>query len=100
MQIVDNLSEIAGPIISRERHARLADFDVVTIDVQSARPVAGKADLLSRFVGSQLPVAVSRDLLGSAQPPAYLRCRAKRTIDGAMCEKVPEPGTFSVAPSP
>jgi hypothetical protein len=41
-------------------------------------------------------VSARRDLLQNAGPGMKLRCRAKRTPDGAMCEKNPGPGDFEV----
>ena len=96
VQAVENLTHISGPIVARRPHPRLADYDVVRVSIEHAQPVEGKADLLSGLLGTEVDVAVRRDLLGSAPAGARLRCRAKRIPDGAMCEPHPEGADFSV----
>jgi hypothetical protein len=59
--------------------------------------VEGKADLLSTHIGAHVDVAVRRALLKDAQSGAELRCRAKFTPGGAMCEPHPTQGAFSVS---
>jgi len=98
VQMIENLTHIEGQIVARRPHPSLAGYDVVRVRVEGARSVQGKADLLSAHVGTEVDVVVRRELLGNAQPGARLRCRAKRTADGAMCEPYPETSDFSVAP--
>jgi hypothetical protein len=100
VQSIENLTRICGTILQRKPHPQLADYDVLSVGIALAEPIEGKADLLSQYVGSQLDVAVRRALLGNAQAGNGLRCRAKRTPDGAMCEPHPEADDFSVAPGP
>lgn len=69
---------------------------MVTIEIDRTEPVPGEADLLEQFMNRQIDVAVRRELLGNAAAGNRLRCRAKRTPDGAMCEKVPAEGDFAV----
>ena len=97
MQMIDNLTRIEGTIVSRSPHPTLAEFDVVGVRLESAQPVEGRADLLSRYQNQEIAVAVRRDLLRSAHNGARLRCRAKRIPEGAMCEPHPEPGDFEVS---
>lgn len=98
VQIVENWAVIRGPIVARAPHPRLQDYDLVTVRIDDAQPVAGVENLLSQFIGAEMPVAVRRDLLKDAAPGVILSCRAKRTIDGAMCEAHPKYGDFSVTP--
>lgn len=96
VQSIDNLTVLDGTIAARAAHPTLPDYDLVTLKVDSAEPVPDRADLLGRHVGSLLPVAVRRQLLGDATDGARLRLRAKAGINGAMAEKDPGPGDFSV----
>ncbi len=96
VQMVENLTRISGAVIARKPHASLGDYDVVTVRLDGAEPVPGKADLLSSHLGSTIDVSVRRALLGAAGPGMHLRCRAKRTLDGAMCEPHPDPGEMEV----
>jgi hypothetical protein len=99
MQIIENLTQITGRIISRAPHPTLSGFDIVRLHLKSAEPVEGRTDLLSGYTNQEISVAVRRDLLGQVQVGAQLRCRAKRIPEGAMCEPHPEAGNFSVDPS-
>lgn len=96
VQIVENLSRIDGRIVARRAHARLDDYDVVTVELGRVEAVAGKADLLAPLLGKVIEIAVRRSLLADAAPGASLHCRAKRTADGAMCEAHPEPNDFAI----
>jgi hypothetical protein len=98
VQAIENLTCIQGIIRSRRPHASLPEYDTVTVDITDTQAVAGKADLLSQHVGSQIQLTVRRELLGNALPGVQLRCRAKRTADGAMCEPYPASADFSVKP--
>jgi hypothetical protein len=93
---MENLTQISGRITGRRQHPTLDDYEVVTIELDRADAVPGKADLLGQFRGTTLDVSVRKALLGDANLGARLQCRAKRTFDGAMCEKDPRPGDFSI----
>lgn len=82
--------------MSRQPHPRLPDYDLVTVDVENAEPVEGKANLLGDTAGTRIDVAFRRALLGAAAPGARVHFRAKRTMDGAMSEPHPEEGHFRV----
>ena len=84
--------------MSRSPHPRLDGYDLVTLSLERAEAVPDKADLLGSQVGRPIELAVRRALLGGAGAGATLRCRAKRTPDGAMCEPHPDPGDFQVTP--
>ena len=96
VQGIENLSRIAGRVISRRPHPTLADYDVLRVALESATPVEGKADLLGAQVGNELDVAVRRALVPQGSAGARLECRAKRTPDGAMCEPHPDAQDFSL----
>ena len=95
-QAIENLTQLVGTIAARRPHSQLGDYDVVTLDVERADPVEGKASLVDAASGSHLEVAIRRELLGAAPQGARLRLRAKRTLDGVMAEPHPEPENFRI----
>src|SRR5262245_40966237 len=97
VQAIENLTRISGRILARRPHPSLSDYEIATLKLERADPVPGKANLLAPLVGTDIDVAIPRVLLGNASPGAQLRCRAKRTPDGAMCEPHPDPGDFEVS---
>jgi predicted RNA-binding protein with EMAP domain len=96
VQGVENLTQLVGTIVGRQPHPELNDYDIVTVDVERAEPVEGKANLLSVHSGSRIEVATRRGLLGTAAEGARIHFRAKRTRDGVMSEPHPEPGNFRI----
>jgi hypothetical protein len=96
VQMVENLAQISGTVIARKPHATLSEYDVVALKLDAVEPVPGKTDLLSAQLGRTIEVSVRRTLLGNAGPGMHLRCRAKRTADGAMCEPHPDPGGMEI----
>ena len=100
VQAVDNLTRISGKILARRPHASLDGYDVATVTLERADLVAGKADLFSSLVGHDVEVTIRRDLLKTASPGARLRCRVKRTPDGAMCESHPIGTDFEIGEGP
>lgn len=98
MQVVENRTELFGTIESRRPHPQIEGYEILQVRVERTSPVEGMADLLSSTVGQELGVTVRRELLDDAVVPgASLRCRARRTPDGAMADTYPEPGTFEVS---
>jgi hypothetical protein len=95
-QAVENLTQLIGTIVARQPHPRLGDYDIVTLDVERAEAVEGKANLLATAAGDRIDVATRRALLGAAAVGAKVHLRAKRTLDGAMSEPHPEPGNFRI----
>ncbi len=69
---------------------------MVDLELEQVEAVAGKANLLESQRGATIQVSVRRDLLGEAVPGTRLRCRAKRTPDGAMCEAHPAQEDFAI----
>jgi hypothetical protein len=98
VQAIENLTLLSGKVLARKPHPELPDYDVVTLQVDGAEPVEGKASLLRERAGGAVELTVRRALLGSAQKDDRLRCRAKLTPDGAMCEPHPAAGNFEVTP--
>ena len=98
IQAVENLTTIVGTILGLASHPSLPGYGVVTLRLEEARPVEGKADLISNQLGRDMQVTGRSELLGGARPGARLRCRARRTPDGAICEPNPEAGGFAIAP--
>jgi len=96
VQAIENLTQIAGKILERSPHKTLADYDLVKVQLEEANPVPEKANMLESMVGNIVEVAARRDLLKNAGAGMRLRCRAKRTPDGALCEKNPAPGDFEI----
>ena len=99
-QSIENLSVIRGTVLVRDHHPTLEAYDVLRVRLEAAEAVPGKANLLAPLVGSVVDVAVRRELLAGPDAVAgnRIRCRAKRTLDGAMCEPRPEPGAFEINP--
>ena len=98
VQAVENLTTIIGTILGLASHPTLPGYGVVTLRLEQAQPVQGKADLISNQLGREMQVTVRSELLGGVRPGARLQCRARRTPDGAMCEPNPESGGFAILP--
>ena len=96
VQAIENLSAITGTVVSRQQHPRLEEYDMLELELERVEPVQGKANLLDSQRGTTIQVAVRRELLGDAAPGARVRCRAKRTPDGAICEARPGPEDFAI----
>jgi len=96
VQAIENLTRIEGHILARKAHPHLDAYDIVTLQLERTASVPEKADLLTAQTGTTIEVSVRRELLKGAQIGARLRCRAKRTPDGAMCEPHPEPADIEI----
>jgi hypothetical protein len=96
VQGIENLTRLAGTIVARRPHPELRGYDVVTLDIDFASPVEGKANLVAAQAGSRIDVTTRRELLGTAGAGARVQCRAQRTLDGVMCEPHPEAGDFKI----
>lgn len=94
----ENLTALEGEIVRREPDPRRSGFDTVVLKVTGAAPVEGKPDLIGASSGAEIPVAVRRDLIASAEPGMRIRMRASRTSSGdVMAEPHPSPGDFGIA---
>lgn len=102
MQVIENLTRLRCRILTRAPHPARAGYDLLTVQVNEAEPVEGKANLLGRHAGGTLDVAVRSELLQGAPavPGAHVDLRAKMTPDGALAEPHPEPGNFVVSAGP
>lgn len=97
VSVRENLTRLEGRITARESHPTLRGFDAVEVEVESAEPVEGKAQLLRPQRGESVRVAVRHELLDEAPADARVRLRAALTAAGeAMAEPHPAPGDFSV----
>jgi hypothetical protein len=98
MQAIDNLTRLRGAVLRRSPHPTRPGYELLTVQVDDAQPVEGRADLLGRHRGSALEVAVRAELLPGTPLPSGARVdlRAKMTPDGALAEPHPEAGHFRV----
>ncbi len=96
VQVIENLTKIAGAIVARRSHPTLDGYDVVTLQIERIEPVEGYRSLIAAQPASQVEVTVRRALLGTAAEGARIHFRAKRTPDGVMCEPHPEPEDFRI----
>lgn len=102
MQVIENLTRLRGRILRRVPHPARTGYDLLTLRVDEAEPVEGKADLLGRHRGGTLDVAVRSELLQDTggSDGTVVDLRAKITPDGAMAEPHPEPGNFTITGAP
>lgn len=97
MQAIENLTRLRGRILSVVPHPQRPGYALVTLHLSATEAVPGKADLLSRWRGTALQVAVRDGLLPAACVGAQADLRARMTPDGALAEPHPEPGNFHIA---
>jgi hypothetical protein len=102
---LENLTRVSGVLTERSAHPELPEWDLVTLVVDRAEAVPGRADLISAGLlaaglPSVLPVAVRRELLGAAPVGARLTCRVRFTPNGAMAEPYPAEGELLVVSPP
>jgi hypothetical protein len=96
VEAVENLTRVDGVVRACRPHPTLADRVIVTLAVDRASPVPGKADLMADAAGRDLDVTVRSALLGEDATGARLRCRVKRTPAGVMCEAHPDAADFTL----
>jgi hypothetical protein len=97
VQAVENLSSVEGTIMARRPHPALRAYDLVTLLVKRVVAIEGKADLISTRGASALDLGIRQELLGSAREGDALRCRAKLTAGGVLCEPFPATGDFELS---
>ncbi|MET7397931.1 hypothetical protein ABZS66_31025 [Dactylosporangium sp. NPDC005572] len=100
VQAVENLTALTTRLVTTGPHPRLEGWDRSAVDVLHAQPVTGCADLLSRYVGQRLELAVPSRLVAGLAPGTVIRLRARLTAGEAMAEQRPPPGTFVTQPPP
>lgn len=98
VQAVENLTRITGTVLARKPHPRLDAYELVSLRIDAAEAVPGMQDLLGSQRGNTIELSVRRALLEAAGTGQHLRCRAKLTPDGAMCEAHPDAGQFEMLP--
>ncbi|MCP3818147.1 hypothetical protein NLX86_08475 [Streptomyces sp. A3M-1-3] len=100
VQAIENLTALTTRLITTGPHPRLEGWDRAVVDVLDAHPVTGYADLLSRYVGSHLELAVPSRLMAGLAPGTTIRLRARLATGEAMAEKRPPHGAFVTEPPP
>src|SRR3954466_8273517 len=98
VQAVENLTTIVGTILGLASHPTLPGYEVVTLRLEEARPVEGRADLISGQLGKEMRVVVRGERLGGGRRGGRLRGRARGTPAGGMCEPHPRDGGFAIRP--
>jgi hypothetical protein len=98
VQAIENLTALTTRLVTSEPHAQLAGWDRLIVDVLDARPVPGLADLLSRYAGERLELAVPSRLVAGLAPGTVIRLRARLAGGRALAEKQPPPGMFVTEP--
>ena len=88
MQIVENLSRIAGRIDAIGPLPGRDGWGILTVQLLSAAAVDERADLLTQYVGHSIQLEARRELLGSA--------KVGDEISGTVC--VAGPGQIVAAP--
>src|SRR4029453_1750027 len=82
VQAIENLTLLSGTVLARKPHPKLPDYDVVTLQVDGAEPVEGKANLLrERAGGARAGEGQPRPAGGRAEPsssPCAAPCSAAR----------------------
>jgi len=96
MQTPENLTQLSGQIVARKSHPSLADYDSVTVRIATASAVEGKMQILKPQPGELVELVVRRELLGNATSGNRIKCRAKHSLNGPMCEPHPEVGNFVI----
>ncbi|MEU0188400.1 hypothetical protein ABZ250_00755 [Streptomyces afghaniensis] len=100
VQAIENLTALTTRLVTSEPHEHLAGWDRLVVDVLDARPVPGLADLLSRYAGERLELAVPSRLVAGLAPGTVIRLRARLAGGRALAEKQPPPGMFVTEPPP
>lgn len=100
VQAIENQAAIKGTILAIRPHESLQGYAVVTLSLLQVETLPGKVNLLAQPPGTTLAVTVRSQLLEGASKGWILRCLAKLTPAGAMCEKEPQPGDFTLQPAP
>ncbi|WP_405020406.1 hypothetical protein OHV05_29635 [Kitasatospora sp. NBC_00070] len=95
---VENLTALRVRLLAVAPHPRLAGWEAASVQVLSAAPVEGRADLLSQRVGESLDLAVRQELLVGVPTGSVLRLRARLAVGEALAEQAPAPADFGVEP--
>ncbi|MFI5531092.1 hypothetical protein ACIA8O_21385 [Kitasatospora sp. NPDC051853] len=93
---MENLTVLRVRLVSAAPHPRLPGWQLARVELLSATPVEGFADLLSPRVGGPLDLAVRPAQLAGVAPGTVLRLRARLSAGEAFAEQEPAPGDFAV----
>lgn len=89
VQVVENRADIAGRIQAMRADPERPDYRIVTIEVHSAAPVEGYANMFTSAAGTRLEILVAADQSGPLAPGKSVKCRIRRsgptTVFGDSC---------------
>jgi hypothetical protein len=89
VQVVENRADIAGRIQAMRADPERPDYRIVTIEVHSAAPVEGYANMFTSAAGTRLEILVAADQAGPLAPGKSVKCRIRRsgptTVFGDSC---------------
>ena len=68
VQVVENRADIAGRIQAMRADPERPDYRIVTIEVHSATPVEGYANMFAGAAGTRLEILVAADQAGPLAP--------------------------------
>ncbi|MBB4945393.1 hypothetical protein F4556_000928 [Kitasatospora gansuensis] len=96
---MENLTTLRVRLLAVAPHPRLTGWVSATVEVLSATPVEGRADLLSQRVGESLDLAVRQEQLAGVLVGSVLRLRARLAVGEVLAEQAPAPADFGVEPN-
>jgi low affinity Fe/Cu permease len=79
VQVIENRTDIAGRVQAMREDPERPDHRVVTIEVHSAAPVEGSANMFANAAGTRIEVLVSADQSRALAPGKNVRCRIRRS---------------------
>jgi hypothetical protein len=79
VQVVENRADIAGRIRAMRADPERESYRIVTIEVHTAAPVEGYANMFSAAAGAPLDVLVASDQAQALAPGKSVRCRIRRS---------------------
>ncbi|MFJ8042252.1 hypothetical protein ACIRBX_17285 [Kitasatospora sp. NPDC096147] len=97
---LENLTALRVRLVSTAPHPRLPGWQLARVDLLSATPVPGFADLLSARTGRPLDLDIRPAQLVGVAPGAVLRLRARLAAGEVFAEQEPAPGDFTVEEPP
>ena len=68
VQGIENLTALVVRVFEVSPHPSLGDWDQWDVEIVTATPIEGVADLLSQRVGERLPIAVPRQQRLTSRP--------------------------------
>lgn len=98
VQGIENLTALVVRVFDVSAYPSLVDWDQWDVEIVTAAPIEGVADLLSQRVGERLPMAVPRELAADVALGSLVACRARLNVGEVMIEPHPDPADFTVLP--